>query len=186
VLADELYENIIFDGRKKISLGSVEAIKDYVITINGFSKSYAMTGWRLGYSVAHRDLTRSMLKLQEGTVTTSCSFVQKGALTALDCSSETSLMAAEYQKSRDFLVKNLNSIDSISCPSPEGAFYLFFRIANGMNSFELSDFLLERARILVAPGGLFGLGGEPYIRLSFATSMQNLEQAVERIAGALH
>lgn len=181
LLSDEIYEKLIYDGRKHLSVGAIEKVKDRVITVNGFSKGYAMTGWRLGYSVASAELTKVMMKLQESTVTTSASFVQKAAIVAFDCKDDVEYMVNDYKRRRDFIVNSLNEIPCIDCPMPEGAFYIFPRIDyKGMNSFELSDYILEKANVLVAPGDVFGEGGDKCIRIAYPASMETLEKTVER------
>lgn len=181
LVADEIYEKLIYDGHRHISVGAIEKVKDRVITLNGFSKGYAMTGWRLGYSVASAPLTKVMMKMQESTVTTSAAMVQKAAVVAFDCEDDVQYMVADYKRRRDFIVNSLNEIPCIHCPMPEGAFYIFPKIDyKGMNSFELCDYILEKANVLVAPGDVFGEGGEKCIRIAYPASMETLEKTVER------
>ena len=182
IIADEIYERLIFDGNKHYSIGAIEAVKDRVITLNGLSKSHAMMGWRFGYSAAHKDLTKVMMKVQENTITTASGITQYAAITAYDCNDYVQYMVSEYQKRRDYLYEVLQSIPCITCPKPEGAFYLFFRVDyKGMNSFELCDYMLQEAKILAVPGDVYGAGGEKCIRFSFATSMEDIEKAAERL-----
>lgn len=181
LISDEIYEKIVYDDNKHISIASIEKVRDRIITINGFSKGFAMTGWRLGYSAASANLTRTMMKLQESTVTTSNSIAQKAAIAAFDCSEDVDFMVADYKRRRDFIVNGLNEISCIDCPMPEGAFYVFPNINfRGMNSFELSDYILEQANILVAPGDVFGEGGEKCIRIAYPASMEILRKTLER------
>lgn len=181
LVADEIYEKLIYDGHRHISVGAIEKVKDRVITLNGFSKGYAMTGWRLGYSVASASLTKVMMKMQESTVTTSAAMVQKAAVVAFDCEDDVQYMVADYKRRRDFIVNSLNEIPCIHCPMPEGAFYIFPKIDyKGMNSFELCDYILEKANVLVAPGDVFGEGGEKCIRIAYPASMETLEKTAER------
>lgn len=182
LVADEIYEKLVYDGHRHISVGAIEKVKDRVITLNGFSKGYAMTGWRLGYSVASAPLTKVMMKMQESTVTTSAAMVQKAAVVAFDCEDDVQYMVADYKRRRDFIVNSLNEIPCIHCPMPEGAFYIFPKIDyKGMNSFELCDYILEKANVLVAPGDVFGEGGEKCIRIAYPASMETLEKTAERI-----
>ena len=182
VVSDEIYERLVFDGRKHISIGSLPQMKDRVITLNGLSKSHAMMGWRLGYSVANAQLTKIMMKMQESTVTTSNSISQAAAVVAYDCNDYVQYMLEEYQKRRDYLYKGLNAIPCITCPEPEGTFYMFFRVDyKGMNSFELVEYMLQEAKILAVPGEVYGQGGDKCIRFSFATSMEDIVKAVERL-----
>lgn len=181
LISDEIYEKLVYDGNKHISIASIEKVRDRIITINGFSKAFAMTGWRLGYSVASANLTRAMMKLQESTVTTSNSIAQKAAIAAFDCTEDVDFMVADYKRRRDFIVNGLKEISCIDCPIPEGAFYVFPRINfRGMNSFELCDYILEYANVLVAPGDVFGAGSENCIRIAYPVSMENLEKTLER------
>lgn len=181
LVADEIYEKLVYDGHRHISVGAIEKVKDRVITLNGFSKGYAMTGWRLGYSVASAPLTKVMMKMQESTVTTSAAMVQKAAVVAFDCEDDVQYMVADYKRRRDFIVNSLNEIPCIDCPMPEGAFYIFPKIDyKGMNSFELCDYILEKANVLVAPGDVFGEGGEKCIRIAYPASMETLEKTAER------
>lgn len=181
LVADEIYEKLVYDGHRHISVGAIEKVKDRVITLNGFSKGYAMTGWRLGYSVASAPLTKVMMKMQESTVTTSAAMVQKAAVVAFDCEDDVQYMVADYKRRRDFIVNSLNEIPCIHCPMPEGAFYIFPKIDyKEMNSFELCDYILEKANVLVAPGDVFGEGGEKCIRIAYPASMETLEKTAER------
>ena len=181
LVADEIYEKLVYDGHRHISVGAIEKVKDRVITLNGFSKGYAMTGWRLGYSVASASLTKVMMKMQESTVTTSAAMVQKAAVVAFDCEDDVQYMVADHKRRRDFIVNSLNEIPCIHCPMPEGAFYIFPKIDyKGMNSFELCDYILEKANVLVAPGDVFGEGGEKCIRIAYPASMETLEKTAER------
>lgn len=182
LVSDEIYEKLLFDGRKNYSPAAIEKVNDRVITINGLSKSHAMMGWRVGYSVANASLTQSMMKMQESTVSTSNSISQMAAITAFDCEDYVQYMVEEYQKRRDYLYEGLNAIKCITCLKPEGTFYMFFKVDyKGMNSFELSDYILEKANVLVVPGDVYGEGGEKCIRFSFATSMEDIKIALKRL-----
>ncbi len=182
VLSDEIYETILFDGRKHLSLGAIPAISDRVITINGLSKSAAMTGWRIGYSFASPELTKAMMKLQTNTVNCTAAFTQIAAITAFDCVDEMRTMTEEYRRRRDFICDGLNAIPGITCPRAEGAFYAFFRVEHqNMTSEELADWILEETGILLVPGTAFGAGGEKCLRMSFAASLEKLEEALRRL-----
>ena len=181
VISDEIYEKLIYDGRQHYSLGAFPTIRDRVITLNGFSKSAAMTGWRVGYSSAHPSLTKAMMKLQTNTVNCTAAFVQQASIAALACTEETERMRLSYLQRRDLICGGLNAIPGIFCPRAEGAFYAFFKIDyQGMTAEQLADYILEKAGILVVPGTAFGEGGENCIRLSFAADPALLETAVER------
>ena len=182
VVSDEIYERLIFDGRRHYSIGAIERVKDRVITLNGLSKSHAMMGFRFGYSAAPAELTRAMMKMQESTVTTASSISQYAAITAYDCNDYVEYMRGEYQKRRDYLYEGLNAIPCITCPKPEGTFYMFFKADyKGMNAFELADYMLKEAHILAVPGEVYGAGGEQCIRFSFAASMEDIQEAVRRL-----
>ena len=182
LIADEIYEKLIYDGREHLSLGAIPEIRDRVITLNGLSKSAAMTGWRIGYSAASPDLTKVMLKLQQNTVNCTAAFTQTASITALDCAEDAERMRLSYLERRDLICDGLNAVPGITCPRAEGAFYAFFRIDyRGMSAEQLADYILEKAGILVVPGTAFGEGGEKCIRLSFAASRDSLQEAVCRL-----
>ncbi|MCR5137736.1 MAG: pyridoxal phosphate-dependent aminotransferase [Oscillospiraceae bacterium] len=182
LLSDEIYEKLVYDGRQHYSFAAIPELRDRVITLNGLSKSAAMTGWRLGYSASSPELARVMLKMQQNTLNCTASFTQDAAVTAFDCTKETEAMRLSYLKRRDLICDGLDAIPAITCPRAEGAFYAFFRIDwKGMSSEELADYILEKARLLVVPGTAFGEGGEKCIRMSFATDTASLQTAVERL-----
>ncbi|NMM62419.1 pyridoxal phosphate-dependent aminotransferase [Clostridium sp. P21] len=182
IFSDEIYERIIFDNNKHISPASYKEIKDRVITLNGFSKAYAMAGWRLGYVAAAPELIKEMTKVQQHLINCATSFVQSAAVVAFDCEDEVLKMASEYETRRNYFVKALNEIPGVECRYPEGAFYVMVRIDyKGMDSFKLSSYILENAKVAAAPGEAFGRGGEKCIRMPFATSMENLEEVVKRL-----
>lgn len=187
VLSDELYEKIIFDGEDHVSIGSLNGMEDFTITVNGFSKSLAMTGWRLGYVAAPAKIADRMVALHGHIVTGACSFMQRAAaLTMRDPKTEKCIdeMVAEYSKRRTFVVNELAKI--AECVRPEGTFYTFPNISKyGMSSEKFSLKLLEDAKVAVVPGDSFGPSGEGFVRMSFATSMENLEKAFIRMQSAL-
>jgi len=187
VLSDEIYEHLIYDGQRHISLASLPGMRELTVTINGMSKAYAMTGWRLGYLGAPAGLCGQILKVQQHVVTCASSFVQVAGVAALrgpqSCVAE---MVAEYDRRRRFMAEALNAIPGVECPLPEGAFYLFPRVdCRGMDSTALARFLLEEAHVAVTPGEAFGASGVRNIRLTYATSMENLQRAAARIAKAM-
>lgn len=186
LISDEVYDSIIFDGRNNISPASISEIRDKVITINGFSKSHAMTGWRLGYLAANKELTRAMLNVHSHVVTCAPSLVQYAALAAFECQDDVKNMASEYAKRRDYLVPALNAIPGFDCRYPEGAFYAYPRVHfKGMNAMQICSYILENAGVLITPGAVYGEGGENSVRISFATSISNLEEAIRRISAVL-
>ncbi|MEM1658400.1 MAG: pyridoxal phosphate-dependent aminotransferase [Candidatus Jordarchaeales archaeon] len=183
IMSDEIYDDLTYDGFKQTSILSFEEARDISVLIHGFSKSYAMTGWRIGYAVAPKDLVNAMSKIQQNTTTCAASFVQKAALEALtgpqECVEE---MRKEYDKRRRALVKALNEIDGVHCPTPKGAFYVFPDIsAYVKDSVRFAERLLVEKGVCVTPGKVFGLGGEGHVRISYAASMESILEGVERM-----
>jgi aspartate aminotransferase len=187
VLSDEIYEKILYDGHAHISIGSLPDMQERTMVINGFSKTYAMTGWRLGYVAARRPLAKEILKVQQHSVTCASSFTQYAGIVALTGPQEAvSLMVEEYRRRRDIITEGLNSLPGVSCHLPEGAFYAFPDVsATGMSSVEFADTLLSKARVAVTPGIAFGDSGEGHVRLSFANSTPLIEKAIERMREVL-
>lgn len=183
VISDELYEDIIYDGRENISIASLSGMKERTISIFGFSKSYAMTGWRLAYLAAPVNLVKEIAKLLQNTAVCANSVAQRAGLAAIqssqDCVKE---MFTAYNERRDILIKGLNEIKGLSCHAPEGTFYAFVNIKEiGMTAEELSMYLLEKSKVVTVPGTAFGKQGEGYIRLSFAASLEDIEEGIKRI-----
>ncbi len=186
VLSDEIYEKIIYDA-KHVSLASLPGMRERTIVVNGFSKAFSMTGWRLGYAAAPRELAAPMLRAHQYIVTSAVSFAQAGAVAALlgpqDCVAE---MTAEFRRRRDLLIPSLNAIAGVSCVWPSGAFYAFPNVRSfGLSSEELTWHLLREAKVAVVPGSVFGPGGEGHLRISFANSYENIKKALERLAEVL-
>ncbi len=180
VLSDEIYEKIIY-GKTHFSIGSFDGMHDRVITINGFSKAYAMTGWRLGYMAAPADITGAALKLQSHSVSHATSFVQHAGITAL-CSDQSSVdeMVTEFRARRDILVDGLTSI-GFNCKKPDGAFYVFVDVSECGGGDAVAERLLREAYIAVTPGSAFGPGSADYIRISYAASRGRIYDALDRI-----
>ena len=187
LICDELYEYILYDGRKHHSIASFPEMKKLTITINGFSKSYAMTGWRLGYIVAEKELIKAMLKFQQNSIVCANSITQMAGITALkEAAKDVEIMLKEYTRRKKFIFKAINSIGGISCKQIEGAFYAFVNIKDTqMSSDELSMYLLKEYEVVTVPGTAFGKYGEGYIRLSFATSMEKIEEGTRRMKEAI-
>ncbi|MFF9143377.1 pyridoxal phosphate-dependent aminotransferase [Streptomyces sp. NPDC014861] len=189
VLADEIYEHIRYGGRTHRSLAARPDCRERTLTVNGFSKSYAMTGWRLGYVAGPTAVMREVVKVQEHTVGCASSFVQRGALAALGEASRPCVddMVASYDARRRFLVGALNKIPGVTCDDPEGAFYALPDISGlGLGSGqECAAWLIEHAGVVVTPGSAFGPSAERHVRLSFAAPLDILTTAVERITAAL-
>ena len=182
VLSDEVYEKIIY-GAKHHSIGSL--IPDRTITINGFSKAYAMTGWRLGYATAPAPILQGMLKIQQHSVSNATSFVQRAGVEALrGDQGAVRAMVVEFKKRRDIMIDGLRKM-GIECAPPRGAFYAFAKVSQFGNSVEVTEKLLRDALVAVTPGSAFGPNGEGYVRLSYATSRQNIEDGVDRIEASL-
>ncbi|WP_455285536.1 pyridoxal phosphate-dependent aminotransferase [[Eubacterium] cellulosolvens] len=182
-MSDEMYEKLLYDEARHYSIGSFPGMEDLTITINGFSKAYSMTGWRLGYVAGSKEIMSKMLMLQQHSVTHPTSFVEKAGVTALQqCDKDVKGMVKEYQIARDYFVPELDRLDLFSCARPKGAFYAFPRITdNSMISDKLSELLLEKARVLAVPGSAFGKYGEGYVRFVYARPMEVLEKAIDRI-----
>jgi aspartate aminotransferase len=183
ILSDEIYDEIIYDGFETKSMASFSNIKDNVILINGFSKAYAMTGWRLGYAVANETIIDAMNRIQQSTTTCPASFIQKAGIAALKGPQDSvRKMIEEFDRRRKYVVKELNEFPGVKCVMPKGAFYVFPRISKlGMSSFEVSMKLLEEEGVSTTPGSVFGKCGEGHIRLSYATSLEVIAEALEKI-----
>lgn len=182
VISDEIYEKLIFEG-EHINLASLPGMAERTITINGHSKSYAMTGWRLGWATGPAEVIGLAAKLQSQSVTSAASFTMAAGTAALDeVREEVEIMRQSYKARRDFMVDALNAIPGVECDRPQGAFYLFVRFPGlSQDSMEIANRLLEEADIAATPGIAFGQAGEGHVRFSIATSMSELERAVERI-----
>lgn len=181
LISDEIYNRITFDSKKSISMASYKEIFNRVITVNGFSKSAAMTGWRIGYVIAEKKIVDVMFKLYAHTITGLSPFVQRAALKVFECDLEIKKMRKEYERRRDYFIRELNKIKFLSCLVPEGAFYAWVKIQlpNITKSVELE--LLERIGVLGVPGSAYGIREKNYIRFSFACGMKTLEQAICRL-----
>jgi len=181
VLSDEIYEKIIY-GRRHTSIASLGDMQERTIIINGFSKTYAMTGWRIGYAIAPLEILKGMLKIQQHSVSCTPSISQYAALAALcesqDCVAE---MVAEFKRRRDVIVKRLNAM-GLHCVNPEGAFYAFVNTTgHGGDDVAFTERLLNEAYIVVTPGSAFGRAGKDYVRFSFAASMDDIVEGLDRI-----
>ncbi len=185
-LSDEVYNRILYEGEAH-SIASFPGMKDQTIILDGFSKTYAMTGWRLGYGVMKRQLAEQITKLMVNSNSCTAAFTQFAGIQALkgDQSPVTS-MVETFRQRRNRVVELLNQIEGVSCRLPGGAFYVFPNIrAFNLKSSQLADDLLRQAGVALLPGTSFGEHGEGYLRLSYATSMEQLEAGVSRIAEVL-
>lgn len=183
VISDEAYEKLIYGGLEHVSIASFPGIKERTVSVYTLSKTYAMTGWRIGFVVGADHLIDPMQRMQAGMVSCVASFVQKAAVMALDgpqnCVDE---MVAKYDVRRKFIVKALNEIEGLSCLEPKGAFYAFPNIsALGRSSSKVAMSLLETSKVVCVPGTAFGPRGEGYLRISYASSLEDLEEGVRRI-----
>src|SRR5579872_369222 len=183
VLSDEIYCRLIFDGGEHYSIMSVPGFKDRTILLDGFSKTYAMTGWRMGYGVMRPDLATHITRLMTNSNSCTASFTQMAGIEALR-GDQTSVdhMRDEFQRRRDSFVAGLNKIKGFSCRMPKGAFYVFPNITKtGWKSKKLADALLEEAGVACLSGTAFGDYGEGYLRFSVANSLENLNKALDRL-----
>jgi aspartate/methionine/tyrosine aminotransferase len=183
VLSDEPYEHIIFDGKKHISIAAFEGMQDRCISAFTMSKSYAMTGWRVGYVAAPKPIIDEMEKLMEHMVSGVSAVAQRAALAAIcgpqDCVAE---MLKKYEKRREIVYRGLNAIDGISCILPESTFYSFPNVSRiGLSSWDLAKYLVRQHKVAVVPGSIFGKNGEGYLRLSFAAGEEKLEEGISRM-----
>jgi len=187
VVSDEIYEKLVYDGAKHVSIAALPGMKERTITLNGFSKCYSMTGWRLGYAAAPVEFIKAMVRVHAYINTCAPSFVQEAGITALEkAEPDVQEMVKEYQRRRDYAVSAINAIDGLSCKTPGGAFYIFVNIkALGKTSAEMADYLLDHAKIAAVPGSAFGPEGEGYIRLSYACSYERIVEAMERLKKAV-
>lgn len=184
VISDEAYESLIYGDAKHISIATLPGMAERTVSIYTFSKSYAMTGWRVGYLTGPAGIVNEVHKIQEGVVSCPVTFAQYGALAALegpqDCIAE---MVTEYDKRRRFALDALGGIDGITCVEPRGAFYIFVNVSSfSLSSMDLVMYLLEKAAVATVPGTAFGPGGEGFLRLCYGSvSMEKLAEGIERI-----
>jgi aspartate aminotransferase len=186
VLADEIYSRIVYEGTHE-SIATRPGMLDRTIILDGFSKTYAMTGWRLGYGIMPRDLAKAVTQLMINSNSCTATFTQLAGVEALlGPQDDAEAMLAEFRRRRDMIVEGLRSIRGIECTLPTGAFYAFPDIsATGLTSRQAADLLLERAGVAVLSGTAFGAHGEGHLRLSYANSFENIEIALERVARTL-
>ncbi len=186
VLADEVYEKIIFDGLKHYSIAAEPGMMDRTITISGFSKTYAMTGWRMGWLIAPKPIFKGINKVQQHSITHAVSFAQYGALAAVtgpqDC---VKMMVKEFNERRDLIMKLMKEIPVLSCGTPKGAFYVFPKYEGKMKSEEMALYLMDKAEVALTGGASFGSAGEQHLRISYATNKKNIQDGMERIKKVL-
>ncbi len=187
ILSDDIYEHITYDGFKFFTIAQIEKLKSRTLTMNGVSKSYSMTGWRIGYAAGPKEIIKAMAKIQSQSTSNPTSISQAAAVEALNGTQDFILERSNsFKERRNFVVDSLNNIKGISCLSPEGAFYVFPNCKKLLNKKtklktdkEFVEKLLEKAEVAVVQGSAFGLDG--YFRISYATSMENLKKAMQRI-----
>ena len=185
VISDEIYEKIVFDGSRSMSMASFADIADRAVTVNGFSKSASMTGWRAGYIAAPSYIIRAALKLQQHSVISVAPFTQRAALASLRAPEETEKMRLAYLRRRDLFIAALNEIPGVICRRPEGAFYAWARFPGyGLTSSEMSEFLLKNAKVVGVPGAAYGTE-EGCVRFCFARRDEELLETARRIKEAL-
>ncbi len=187
VVSDEVYETMLYEGMRHQSIAAIEGMRHRTVTVNSFSKTYAMTGWRIGYAVGARKIIDQMIKLQQYTMVHAPAISQRAALAALNGPQNfIERMVTVFDERRRFLVPRLNEIEGFRCPTPKGAFYAFPNVEGlGKLSKDLAQFLLQSGGVAVVPGSVFGAGGEGYLRLSYAQPLDKLEEACNRIEKAV-
>ena len=183
ILADEIYRELLWDDEPYTSIASFPGMKDRTIVVDGFSKKYAMTGFRLAYSAAPEEMTATMTKLLENVLSSVNEGVQWGGVAALTGSQDyVEEMKRQYRRRREIIVNGLNAIDKLSCMEPKGAFYAFANISRtGLKSRDFAIRLLQEKHVVVVPGTGFGEGGEGFVRLSYATSEETIREGLKRI-----
>lgn len=195
IVADEVYEKLVYDGARHFSVASISReVRDRTITINSFSKTYAMTGWRIGYAASRPDVVKGIMAVQSQTTSATSAISQKAAVAALQGSQhDLAVMVEEFKRRKDYIVKRLNAIPGITCPDVKGAFYVYpdvlpylgksFGDRKIETSVDLCQYLLDEALISTVPGEAYNVPGK--IRLSYSNSMENLEKALDRFEKAL-
>jgi len=187
ILSDDIYEHITYDGFEFFTIAQIKALKDRTLTMNGVSKSYSMTGWRIGYGAGPKDIIKAMAKIQSQSTTNPSSISQAAAVEALNGTQDFIKTRSEsFKERRDFVIQSLNNIQGLSCLKPNGAFYVFPNCKKLLGKKtklktdkDFVEKLLEKSEVAVVQGSAFGLDG--YFRISYATSMDNLKKALERI-----
>ena len=184
IISDEIYSELTYNGKIAPSLSDSKYKKchDKLVILDGFSKYWAMTGWRLGYIIAPSNLISKMIPIQQNFLICAPSISQAAAIHALNCEEETKEMLRIYKERRDYIVKRLNEIKNISCLNPSGAFYVFANIKDlNESSMNFSMKLLEKANVAICPGISFGPNGDGYVRFSYPTDIKNIEIGMNRL-----
>lgn len=186
VISDEIYEKIIYGNKEHVSIASLDGMKERTITINGFSKTYSMTGFRLAYIAAPEEFIRVLNIIHQHNTSCATSFVQHGGITALKEGNEgAEEMVKEYKRRRDYIVDKVNSIEGLSLNAPDGAFYAFINIKGlGVSSEEFCNYLLDEECVAIVPGTVFGSAGEGFVRFSYASSYEDIVEGLNRMEKA--
>lgn len=191
IISDEIYEKLVYDDLKHISIANLgDEIKDLTIVVNGMSKAYAMTGWRIGYAAAHKDIAKIMSNIQSHTTSNPCSISQYASVEGLTGNQESIIQMKEhFEERRNYMAETVNSIRGLSCKKPKGAFYIMINLKELKgktikgkeinSSLDFANLLLDEGKVAVVPG--IGFGDDDYIRLSYATSMENIKEGLRRI-----
>jgi len=182
VLSDEIYCKILYEG-EHVSIASLPGMQEKTVILDGYSKTYAMTGWRLGYGIMNETLAKHVARLQTNCTSCTCSFTQRAGMAGITGPQDDSIkMVREFKKRRDVIVKGLCSIKGVGCKTPRGAFYVFPNVkATGMDCDELADKLLEEKGVALLSGTAFGKYGKGYLRLSYANSIENINKGLSRM-----
>ncbi len=186
IISDEPYEKLVYDGFEQKSLASIPGIEEYVLTINSFSKTFAMTGFRVGYICANEKITENLIKLHENMIASVPEPMQLAAVEAIyNGEKDVREMVAYYDRNRRLIVDGLNKIKGFSCLCPKGAFYVFPNITGfGMRSRETAEYILEKTHVVTSPGDAFGPDGEGYIRICYASKYEDIKEALSRMEKA--
>lgn len=186
VISDEPYEKLVYDGFRQKSLASIPGIEDYVLTINSFSKTYAMTGFRVGYICAEENIVSNLIKLHENMIASVPEPMQMAAVEAIyNGDNDVVNMVKYYDRNRHLIVDGLNGIKGFTCFCPKGAFYVFPNIRKfGMSSTETAEYILEKTHVVTSPGSAFGPDGEGYIRICYASKYEDISEALIRMKKA--
>ena len=186
VISDEIYEKLVYDDRRHVSIATLPGMRERTLVVNGFSKTYAMTGWRLGYVAGPASLIGAVLKVHQHSVTCATSFVQSAAVAALNGpQDDMERMVTEFKARRDLVVAGLNAIPGVKCPQVEGAFYAFPDVSAYGPGEEVGKVLLQEGGVALVPGSAFGASCANHLRLSFAASRETLERALEAMGRVL-
>lgn len=184
VIFDEVYKHLYYGDAPFFNIARIPGMRERTLIVDSCSKTYAMTGWRAGWIAGPRGIVSNIPKLQENVCSCVPAFVQRGAAAALrNCGDDAAAMCAEYRRRRDAAVSGVNAIEGLHAVTPEGAFYLFVNIRDtGLSSAEFATRLLDEARVALSPGSAFGKAGEGFVRISYATPIENIEKGLGRIA----